>query len=255
MKKKRKTPIPQKNKVRSVLQQEINSKCPFCANQDVGHFQIHHIDEDPSHNDFFNLLLLCPNCHSKITKKDISRQDVINKKLKLRNRGSIVQFISVSVDEENCAWRSIKNAKNAFEAVKLQSLYPIFNFSLINNSRKTLLLTSVRIKTKRLPIGLSGPDIPLPIILRPTVSYTIKMPYEGETEETILKDELEIPSTRAFKFRIELYAESMEVFMPPFCKFALFFDFGFNNDFYCEAPMILLNSSEYDTELKHYGMA
>lgn len=252
---KKRVPIPQVNKVRSELQKEISSICPFCTNDDVGQFQIHHIDEDPSNNEHFNLLLLCPNCHSKITKEDISRQDVIDKKLNLRNRQSIVQFISVSVDEKNCGWRPIKNAKNAFEAVKLQSLFPVFNFSLINNSSKTLILTSVRITTKRLPIGLSGPDVPLPSILRPTITYKIKMPSDGEIEETILQDELEIPSTRAFKFKIELYAKSMEAFKPQFCKYAVFFKFGFNNDFFTEIPMILLNSSTYYEELKYYRLA
>lgn len=145
-KNKKRVPIPKVNKVRAELQKEIGSVCHFCTNNDVGHFQIHHIDEDPSNNKPFNLLLLCPNCHSKITKEDISRQDVIDKKLNIMNRDSIIQFISLSVDEENCGWRPIKNAKNAFEAVKPQSLFPIFNFnfSLINNSSKTLLLTIVR---------------------------------------------------------------------------------------------------------------
>ena len=45
MNKKTRTPIPQLNKVRAVLQQEINSKCPFCNNEDVAHFDIHHIDK------------------------------------------------------------------------------------------------------------------------------------------------------------------------------------------------------------------
>jgi len=251
--KKKRTSIPQITKVRAKLQKEIDSACPFCNNEDVGHFQIHHIDEDPSNNELINLLLLCPTCHSKITKKDISKQVVINKKISLRNRNSKVEFISVSVDEENCSWRPIKDAKNSFEAVKLSSLFPIFNFSLINNSNKTLLLTSIRIKAKRLPIGLSGPHIPLPNILRPSVTYKIKMPIEDETEETILKEELEVPMTRAFKFQIELFSDSMETFKPP-NKYALFFEFRFNNDFYCEAPMILLNSSEYYEKLKHYFM-
>lgn len=252
--KKRKS-IPQKNKIRAELQKEVNSSCPFCDNQDVGHFQIHHIDEDPSNNEYINLILICPTCHSKITKGDISKQDVIDKKLNLKSRESLVQFVSVSIDEENCGWRRIENAKNAFEVVKFQSLFPIFNFSLINNSKKTLLLTSIRVKSKMLPIGLSGPSIPLPNILRPSITYKIKMPLEGEVEETILQDELEIASTRAFKFKIELFSDSMESFKPPFCKYALFFEFGFNNNFYTELPMILLNSSEYYEKLEYYGMA
>lgn len=252
---KKRIPIPQFSKVKAELQKEIGSVCPFCDNADVGHFQIHHIDQDPSNNEYINLLLLCPNCHSKITKKDISKQDVMDKKINLRSRGSKVQFISVSIDEENCGWRPIENAKNSFEVIKLQSLFPIFNFSLINNSKKTILLTSIRVKTKRFPIGLSGPDIPLPNILRPTISYKIRMPLDGEIEETILQNELEVPSARAFKFKIELYAESMQAFKPPLCKYAMFFEFGFNNDFFIEVPMILLNAKEYYEKFKFYGLS
>lgn len=73
--------IPQENKIRALLQQEINSVCPFCNNTDVGHFQIHHIDDNPSNNEFGNLLLLCPTCHSKITKGDIMKEEVEAKKM------------------------------------------------------------------------------------------------------------------------------------------------------------------------------
>ena len=83
MTKKARTSIPQIAKVKAILQKEINSICPFCSNEEVGHFEIHHIDEDPSNNDVLNLLLLCPICHSKITKGDISNIEVYKKKLLL----------------------------------------------------------------------------------------------------------------------------------------------------------------------------
>lgn len=73
--------IPQINKIRAELQKEIQSVCPFCDNTDVGHFEIHHIDEDPSNNEIANLILLCPLCHSKITKVDITQLDVLKKKI------------------------------------------------------------------------------------------------------------------------------------------------------------------------------
>lgn len=78
---KKRTTIPQKTK--ALLQKEINSQCPFCKNEDVDHFQIHHIDEEPTNNDFINLLMLCPTCHSKITKGDIKVNDVIQLKSNL----------------------------------------------------------------------------------------------------------------------------------------------------------------------------
>lgn len=84
--KKKRVKIPQENKVRAGLQKEINSTCPFCENQEVGHFQIHHIDDNPANNIPSNLLLLCPNCHSKITKGDISQAEVIKIKEELEKK-------------------------------------------------------------------------------------------------------------------------------------------------------------------------
>jgi len=72
-------------KMKMLLQREIGSECPFCANQDVDHFQFHHIDEDPSHNELVNLLMLCPTCHSKITKGDIPQSEVDRVKQKLQS--------------------------------------------------------------------------------------------------------------------------------------------------------------------------
>lgn len=71
-------------KIRSILQKEIKSICPICSNEDVEHFQVHHIDENPMNNELENLLMLCPNCHSKITKNDIKHDEVLSIKLKLK---------------------------------------------------------------------------------------------------------------------------------------------------------------------------
>lgn len=251
---KKRSYIPQLRKVTAQLQQEIESNCPFCQNLDVGHFQIHHIDEDPSNNLIENLLLLCPNCHSKITKKDISKQEVINKKMHLVNKLFNVEFISVSVDKENCGWRPIKGIKNAFELKYVQSFFPIFNFSFINNSEKTLLLTNIRLHVNHLPIGMAGPETELPKVLRSSVKYKIKMPSKDQTKTIVLDDELEIPTQRAFKFQIELYGESMKQFSPLGLRCATYFEFGFNNDFYVDAPMILLNSSTYYEQLEIVAM-
>lgn len=73
------------NKTKMLLQKEISSECPFCESTDVEHFQIHHIDENPSNNSFENLLMLCPTCHSKITKGDIEQNEVVYCKERLKN--------------------------------------------------------------------------------------------------------------------------------------------------------------------------
>ena len=97
--------IPKENKIRAELQKEIDSKCPFCDNTDVGHFEIHHIDEIPAHNEPGNLMLLCPICHSKITKEDISQAEVVNKKKELANK----QIISTSDSKKVVNFNSTVN--------------------------------------------------------------------------------------------------------------------------------------------------
>jgi hypothetical protein len=96
-KKKARKRIPQENKIRAELQKEINSLCPFCENADVGHFEIHHIDEDPSNNDTGNLLLLCPICHSKITKGDITQLETLKKKISLMKNSVISKEVGQKI--------------------------------------------------------------------------------------------------------------------------------------------------------------
>jgi len=255
MSKKIRKNIPQKNKVRAELQKEISSICPFCDNEDVGHFEIHHVDENPSNNDLKNLLLLCPLCHSKVTKGDITTEDVKKQKENLKFQNPKIQFISVCLDSKNCGWQQIANVPNAFEVVKAKSLFPIFNFSFINQTKQTILLTNVAIRVKRLPVDLAGPWYGPLEVLRPMVKYKIKLPLTDKREDTLLENEIEVPRNRAFKFQVELYANSMDVFNPPFYKYAVFFEFGFNNDFYIDIPKILLNSKEDYNKLTYNVLA
>ncbi|MFC0521259.1 HNH endonuclease signature motif containing protein [Mesonia maritima] len=193
----------------------MNSKCPFCTNEDVGHFEIHHIDEDPSNNIKSNLLLLCPTCHSKITKGDITTEKVKKLKENLKFKNQKIQFISVSVDSKNCGWQSIVNVPNAFKVVGTKSLFPIFNFSFINQTKQTILLTNFAIRVKRLPVGLAGPLVGPPEVLRPVIKYKIKLPLTDKRENILLENEIEVPTSRAFKFQVELYADSMDIFNFP----------------------------------------
>ena len=36
--------------LRAVLQKEIGSRCPFCPSEDVGHFEVHHLDNNRNNN-------------------------------------------------------------------------------------------------------------------------------------------------------------------------------------------------------------
>jgi len=65
------------------LFQEADNRCPFCSVSDVAVLEIHHLDEDPSNNQLGNLIVVCANCHAKITHGEISPSDVHTKKLQL----------------------------------------------------------------------------------------------------------------------------------------------------------------------------
>lgn len=97
---KKRPKIPFESKVRAELQKEINSKCPFCPSTDVGHFEIHHIDNNPANNDIKNLFLLCPTCHSKITKGDIAYERVVSKKIRLADNYSSTDFSHIFISKE-----------------------------------------------------------------------------------------------------------------------------------------------------------
>jgi len=53
------------------LYQEVDNSCPFCGIADVAVLEMHHIDENRSNNDLENLIVVCGNCHSKITHGEI----------------------------------------------------------------------------------------------------------------------------------------------------------------------------------------
>jgi transcription elongation factor Elf1 len=70
---------------KKLIFQEANSRCPFCGEQEVTTLEIHHIhpqseggDDQPQ-----NLILVCGNCHNKITNGVISDVDVFRKKIEL----------------------------------------------------------------------------------------------------------------------------------------------------------------------------
>lgn len=136
--KKKRIKIPKENKIRAELQKEIGSVCPFCDNKDVGHFEIHHIDENSSMNDVTNLILLCPTCHSKITKGDISLDEVIRKKI-------------VFMDKTIPSNKITPTQNNVFNA-------PI-NKSIIGNNNKVTIKNYRKSPNSKYPNGCIGADI------------------------------------------------------------------------------------------------
>jgi len=80
---KKRASIPKK--IEKLVFQEAQSKCAFCAVTDVHSLEIHHIRgrEDGGANEPDNLIVVCGNCHSKITFGVLSLADVVTKKREL----------------------------------------------------------------------------------------------------------------------------------------------------------------------------
>ncbi len=244
MTKKLRIKIPQETKVRAQLQQEINSICPFCGNNDVGHFQIHHIDENPKNNLYSNLILICANCHSKITKGDISHIQVEKVKSHLPNKR--IEIVNIGIDSRNCSWTS-DNIPNVFlDHISKKSPFPILDFSFINHSKQTILLTAIKIKVKHLSSPLSG--IPTPMSLKSFVKYKISLPLNDDEITHQLDEQLQIPAEQAFRFQIELYEKWMEETYELDGRTVIYFIFLFGA-FSIKAPKIFLNCKDENEKM------
>ena len=55
-------------------------KCAVCGwDEDERILEVHHIDEDRSHNDINNLIILCPICHKKLTLHLYTLEELLEK--------------------------------------------------------------------------------------------------------------------------------------------------------------------------------
>lgn len=249
--KKNRTKIKQETKIRAQLQQEIKSICPVpsCNSADVGHFQIHHIDENPANHDFANLLLVCPTCHSKITKGDISRQTVEVIKKNLPKLNDLIRLIAITIDSKKCNWIAYEDVRNAFKFNNNnnKSPFPILSFSFINHTPRTILLTTIRLKTKHIYSGLSG--IQEPRILKPTTKYKIAIPPTDKETNLIIEDQIEVPAEQAFKFQVQLFENWNKQDFPIDGRKILYFKFEFDNNVIIQAPEIFLNCRSEDEKI------
>lgn len=122
---------------------------------------------------------MCPNCHSKITKGDISQTEVQSVKLNLPNNIK-VEIAAITIDKKNCCWEPYGNIINAFvkRNNKDKSPYPILNFSLINHSPRTILMREISLQVKYLCSGLSGLVSPKPEILKSIATFKYNVPQK-----------------------------------------------------------------------------
>jgi hypothetical protein len=218
------------------LQKEINSQCPFCNNEEVEHFDVHHIDKDSSNTVFVNLILLCKNCHAKADAGDITKEQIFeikNQKERFTNIGC-----DISIDRGNCSWESIKNIHNAFQLTKgILSTFPVLRFHFINHTEKTIVLRSVELNVKHLFSGMSG--LPRPS----TVHRSEILELVVENSHALMElEETQIPSKHAYTLCLRILEKSGGEYFVPDSRQILQFSFKFNNGVDVLPPRVMLNT-------------
>ena len=251
-KKKRKAISP---KTKKYLQKEINSECPFCQNQDVGHFEIHHIDGNPENNEMINMLMLCRICHSKITKKEIEKSQVELIKRELPNRNYNIELVSVTIDKSKYCWESDKeNDKIFYSKFNQKSISPhlVLNWTFINHSGRIIVLKRIKYSAISLPSGLTGPAIPS--ILSSLIKYKIPVLYNVGEQKIDFIRQIQIPENQAFQFQTELFYENNNKTYDLKGRFYLDLTFEFSNKHIIEIPRLFFNCNPENKDLKHYGI-
>ncbi len=71
--------------VKRKITQESNSTCPFCGDRDVSAAELHHIKplSEGGESTEDNIIYTCSNCHSKITRGEVDRAEVLRVKSQL----------------------------------------------------------------------------------------------------------------------------------------------------------------------------
>jgi len=84
------------SKTTKLVFQEAQGHCPFCKVAEVSALEIHHITSAAAGGSDApeNLIVVCSNCHSKITAGDISEAEVRHMKIRRMNRRTVEDMLS-----------------------------------------------------------------------------------------------------------------------------------------------------------------
>lgn len=240
----RKVRKPISPKMRALLQKESQSRCPFCSNEDVQHHEVHHIDENPANNDAFNLILICRNCHGKITQGAISMKDVIIIKNNITTASSGIEIAAIQIDPQ-CAWDVSEENPVAFFKGRDSNKHenPVLNITIINHQSRTIILHEIEPKVKGLYSGMSGPP-PEPRVLKPLARYKIHIPGRSKKSKLAITEQIELPSGRPAQFQIEVagYKGKNDKTHKVSGRKVLFFKLGFSSNFKVTIPPVFINS-------------
>ncbi|MBN8694579.1 MAG: HNH endonuclease [Bacteroidetes bacterium] len=230
------------NKMRARLQKEINSKCPFCEDEEVEHFDGHHIDEDPSNTVLENLLLLCKKCHSKIGEGTITKEEVQLRKASLRQVSTHgIEVYKIDIISDNSCWEPYPNVKNAFRLNwERGNDFPIFQFHLVNNLNKTVVLSDIKLRAKHLFSGIG--DLPQPCEVPKSTVYNLFIESGREIHTINNFNGIQIPAKQAVTIQVEVAQKNDNYYENLEKRMVLNFTLKFSSNIQFDLPKILINT-------------
>jgi hypothetical protein len=101
------------NKIEDKLLLYCRKECCLCDKKVSGKYEknTHHINNDPSDNNYDNLIILCPNCHAIVTRGDFDRDELkLIKEAKIKKLG-IKDFIETDNKDAENIFKEIFNDK------------------------------------------------------------------------------------------------------------------------------------------------
>lgn len=142
--------------MRKRIFQEANSRCALCRNSDIAALDIHHIEaiKDAGTNTPENLILLCANCHRKVTHGFISREVLAATKSDLQSTKPTATV-----------------RRNGSEVSNVVYINGAIDGSIVAN---TVRLTAKRTPRLKHPDGCIGADLPK----RNYISYLVSRYHE-----------------------------------------------------------------------------
>lgn len=71
-------------KIDDLVLEEVNYSCAYCGQRGKENLSKHHIDKNKKNNGYDNLIILCFNCHHRLTNgKGITKSDILKIKCSL----------------------------------------------------------------------------------------------------------------------------------------------------------------------------
>ena len=111
--------IPER--IKKKIYQESGMACAMCGEEDISTFEIHHIKpiSEGGIAEEENLIMLCSNCHSKVTHGEIEKSEILELKKSLRGIGRMRKTGSPASNVINFPkgvnWGTVANVVNKLE--------------------------------------------------------------------------------------------------------------------------------------------